>query len=330
MPKSQNQKLKMLHLLKILLENSDEQNIMSMSKIIDTLSEIDITAERKSIYDDIECLRLMGYDIICQKGKNIGYYIGQREFELPELKLLVDSVQSSKFITKKKTNQLIKKIEGLTSKYYGKELQRQVYISDRVKNINETIYYNVDKLHNAIADEIKIAFLYYEYNLDKKKQLRNNGNDYIVSPYSLTFSDDNYYLIAHYPKNEGLTHFRVDRMAKIRFLKEKAIKIKKVMNDDFNLGNYLKKTFDMFGGETQNISLLCDKKLINPIIDKFGEDVLIRKEGENHFVAKVNVNISPTFFGWLFQFSDKIKIISPQSVSDQMRERVSLLGEYYK
>ena len=201
MPRNENQKMKLLYLLKILLENSDEENVLPMSRIIDSLAAYDIKAERKSIYDDIECLRRFGYDIICQKGRNIGYYIGERDFELAELKLLVDSDQSSKFITKKKSAQLIKKIENLTSKFYGKQLQRQVYVADRVKMSNETVYYNVDRLHNAVSDNVKIAFKYYEYNLDKKRQHRNNGNDYIVSPYSLTFSDDNYYLIAHYPKN---------------------------------------------------------------------------------------------------------------------------------
>lgn len=320
MPKNENQKTKILYLLKILLENSDEENVLPMNKIIDSLATLGIKAERKSIYDDIECLRGFGYDIICQKGKKSGYYIGEREFELAELKLLVDSVQSSKFITKKKTAQLIKKIEGLTSKFYGKQLQRQVYVSDRVKMSNETVYYNVDKLHSAVACGVKIAFKYYEYNLDKKVSLRNNGNDYIVSPYSLTFSDDNYYLISYYPKNKKLTHFRVDRMYDIRFLDEKNERIESVMSEDFNLGQYLKKTFDMFGGDAEQVSILCDNKLINAVIDKFGEEVRIRKEDSNNFVATVNVHISPPFYAWLFTFGSLVKILSPQNVVDEFVE----------
>lgn len=329
MPRSDNQKMKLLYLLKMLLENSDEQNILSMSKIIGRLAELGIKSERKSIYDDIECLRTYGYDIICQRGQNIGYYIGVRDFEVAELKLLVDSVQSSKFITKKKSNQLIRKIEGLTSKFHGKELQRQVYVADRVKMSNETVYYNVDRLHNAIADKVKIAFKYYEYNLDKKRQLRNGGNDYVVSPYSLTFSDDNYYLIAHYPKNEKLTHFRVDRMDIIRFSAEKATNIKEVMTEDFNLGGYLKKTFDMFGGSTEQVSILCDNKLINAVIDKFGEDVRIRKEDESKFIATVNLNVSPTFYAWIFTFGGLIQIISPQNVVDEFIDTVDSVRSKY-
>jgi predicted DNA-binding transcriptional regulator YafY len=329
MPRKYNQKMKLLYLLKIMLENSDEENVLSMSKIIDKLSLFGIKAERKSIYDDIECLRLFGYDIICQRGQNVGYYIGNRDFELAELKLLVDSVQSSKFLTKKKSNQLISKLEGLTSKFYGKELQRQVYVADRLKMSNETVYYNVDYLHNAITDNVKIAFKYYEYNLDKKRQLRNSGNEYIVSPYSLTFSDDNYYLIAYYPKNERLTHFRVDRMKNIRFLDEIATSIKQVMNEDFNLGEYLKKTFDMFGGDTEQVSILCSNSLVNAFIDKFGEEVRIKKEDDFNFVATVNVNLSPTFFAWIFTFGGQVKIISPQSVVDNYINIIDRVREKY-
>jgi predicted DNA-binding transcriptional regulator YafY len=324
MLKTQVQKLKVMYLLKILLENSDEKHVMSMNDIIEHLATFEIMSERKSIYDDIDCLRTMGYDIICQKGRYIGYYIGKRDFELAELKLLVDSVQSSKFITIKKSGELIDKISNLTSKHYAKEMQRQVYITDRVKTINETIYYNVDTLHNAIAEGVKIAFKYYEYNLQKKRQIRNNGDEYVVSPYNLAYSDDNYYLIAHSPRHEGLSHFRVDRMDSIRFLDEKAAGIKKITNADFNLGDYLKKTFDMYHGETKSVSLLCNKDIINPIIDKFGQDVLIRKEDEESFIVTVNVNVSPTFYAWVFTFSDKIKIISPNEVVSEFIDRAKI------
>ena len=329
MAMQENQKLKILYLLKILLENSDEQNLLSMPQILEYLSTYGINAERKSIYSDIERLQTFGYDVISQKGGKSGYYIGKRDFELAELKLLVDSVQSSKFITKKKSHQLIKKIEGLTSKYYGKELQRQVYVFDRVKTSNETVYYNVDKLHSAITDNKKVAFKYYRYNLEKKHVLRNNGEEYVVSPYSLTFSDDNYYLIAHYPKNQRLTHFRVDRMVDIRFLDENSEKITDVTNENFNLGEYLKKTFDMFGGSTETVTLLCDNKLINAVIDKFSEDVWISRESETHFKAAAKVNISPTFYAWVFTFGGMMKILSPEHVADDFVKHVNEVKEKY-
>lgn len=329
MPKRANQKPKILYLLKMLMENTDEDHKLSTKKILDMLSAADIKAERKSVYSDIVELKQYGVDVICQRGPNGGYYIGERDFELAELKLLVDSVQSSKFITKKKSNELIIKIEGLTNKYSAKELQRQVYVYDRVKTLNETIYYNVDALHNAISDNYKIAFKYYEYGIDKKRKLRNNGYDYIVSPYSLSFSDDNYYLIAHYPKYENLTHFRVDRMAEIRILDERNTNIKSVTNANFNLGEYMKKTFDMFSGETQMVQIECDNRLINAVIDKFGEDVSIRKSDDKHFLVTTNVNVSPTFYAWVFTFGDKMKIVSPGAVANEFKNSLNRVVDKY-
>lgn len=317
MSKSSNQKLKLLYLIKILSENTDEDHAMSMSEIIKALDNYGIQAERKSLYSDMECLSDFGYDIIAGKGRNSGYFMGERDFELAELKLLVDSVQSSKFITKKKSDILIKKLEALTSRHLGKELQRQVYVADRAKHNNETVYYNVSKLHDAISNNRKIDFKYSSYNLKKQKELRNGGNDYTVSPYNLVFSDDNYYLIAHYPKNEKLTHFRVDRMSDIRLSDEKRADIFGIMGANFNLGEYLKNTFDMFGGDTVKVSLLCDNSLINAVVDRFGEDVFIMKNDENSFTATVSVNVSPTFFAWVFTFGGKMKISSPKSIADE-------------
>lgn len=328
-PKNPNQKLKILYLLKILLENTDEEHHLNMSEILQKLSQQDIKAERKSIYSDIESLRLFGVDIICQKTDVFGYYIGKRDFELPELKLLVDSVQASKFITKKKSNDLIKKIEGLTDKYSARELQRQVYTSDRVKALNEKIYYNVDKLHDAIINGKQIAFKYYVYNTDKKKQLRNEGDDYIISPYSLAVSDENYYVISHYPKYEGLSHFRVDRMTDIRILDIKANDIKLITDENFNIGEYSRKLFNMFSGETQIVQLKCDNKLIDSIIDRFGEDVSIRKLNNNKFIVTTKINISPTFFAWVFTFEDKMEIISPLTVVNQFKQSLEKVGKLY-
>lgn len=311
------------------MENTDEQHHLKMSEILEKLNNVGIKAERKSIYSDMELFRQFGVDVICQKTDTFGYYIGERDFELAELKLLADSVQSSKFITKKKSNALIEKIEGLTNKYCAKELQRQVYVYDRVKTLNETIYYNVDTLHNSITENMKIAFKYYEYGIDKKKKLRNNGQDYIVSPYSLSFSEDNYYLIAHYPKYEKLTHFRVDRMTGIRILEERNTDIKTVTNESFNLGEYMKKTFDMYGGETEMVQIECENKLINVVIDKFGEEVSIRKSDDEHFIVTSNVNISPTFYSWVFTFGDKMKIISPIDVIHKFQEEIKRVNNIY-
>ena len=329
MAKESNQRLKILYLLKILLENTDEEHHLTMSEIIEKLSGYGIKAERKSVYANIEDLNLFGYDIICEKGKNFGYYIASRDFEPPELKLLVDSVQSSRFITEKKSNQLIKKLEGLTSKFYANELQRQVYTSDMTKNLNEKIYYTVDKLHDAIIKGNKISFKYYEYNISKEKVLKNDGNPYVVSPYSLTFSDGNYYLISHYAKYEGLTNFRVDKMTDIEILSEKSEDIKLVTDENFNIGDYSKKVINMFSGKTTDVRLVCDNSIINPVIDRFGENAFIRKNDENTFLANVKINISPTFFAWVFTFGDKIKITEPQDVTDKFKNILEEVRRVY-
>ena len=217
MPKSSNQKLKLIYLMKILLERTDETHSITMPEIIEALAAYDISAERKSLYNDIENLRVYGLDVIgTQEDRTYSYHIGNRQFELAELKLLVDSVQSAKFITAKKSNELIKKIEGLASKYEASQLHRQVFVTGRVKTMNESIYYNVDRIHTAIAENSRITFQYFQWNVDKKMELRHDGALYEVSPWSLSWDDENYYLIA-YDSNEGIIkHFRVDKMLYIK------------------------------------------------------------------------------------------------------------------
>ena len=326
-----NQKLKLLYLMKILTEQTDEEHALTISGIINELSKYDISAERKSLYNDMELLRAFGLDVICKKTKTFDYYIGNREFELPELKLLVDAVQSSKFITKKKSSELIKKIESLTSSHLAKQLQRQVFVSDRVKAINETIYYNVDALHNAIAQNRMVSFKYFEYTLEKKKQYRKNGADYIVSPYALSWVNDNYYLVSHYAKYAGeLTHFRVDRMTDIKILEGKRTNIQDVIGSkEFNIAKYSQQMFSMFSGEAENIQLLFDASLINVVIDRFGEEIFISKQGDEHFAVGVKVAISTAFMAWLFQFGDKVRIISPKSLVDEMKSMAESVANLY-
>lgn len=197
MAKLPNQKLKILYLMKVLLEKTDESHSITMPEIIAELEAYGITAERKSIYNDMECLRQYGLDIIGEQYDRTYYYrIGNRQFELAELKLLVDSVQSAKFLTAKKSNRLIKKIEGLASKYEASQLHRQVYVAERIKTMNESIYYNVDNIHNAIAKNSKITFQYFQWNVKKEMELRKNGALYEVSPWALSWNDENYYLVA--------------------------------------------------------------------------------------------------------------------------------------
>ncbi|MBR0277279.1 MAG: WYL domain-containing protein [Clostridia bacterium] len=330
MPKSSNQKLKIWYLFKILNEKTDEHHPISMSEIISELEKYGINAERKSIYNDIELLINAGVDIISEKRDRFVYYIGDRDFQLAELKLLIDFVQSSKFITAKKTGELIKKIEGLTSKNYAHELHSQVYINDRVKTSNEKIYYNINYLYTAINSGVRITFRYYKYNVLNNSKYKNNGNLYQVSPYGLVYSDDNYYLLAHYPKYEGITHFRVDKMTDITISSEKSIEIEKIAGKNFNFAEYVKKMFNMFRGETNTVTLNCKEEILNVVIDKFGENVFLRKGDNDRFFVTVKADISPAFFGWIFMLGETIEIVSPTDVRCSYNEHLRNIIKLYE
>jgi len=312
MAKSSNQKLKILYLMKMLLEKTDEENTMTVNDMIAELERYGITAERKSIYDDIEALCHYGIDIATRKSKTTDYFVASRVFELPELKLLVDAVQCSKFVTYKKSNELIKKIESLASSRQAMSLHRQVYVANRVKAINENIYYNVDRLHVAIAENKQVSFKYFDYDIKKEKKYRKNGDLYFVSPYALSWDDENYYLITFSEKYNDFTHYRVDRMTNIEIVDQPRV----ILPDDeyFNIADYTKKVFNMFGGAEEIVKISFDNSLVNAVIDRFGKDITLEKVDENNFAVRINVAISSTFFAWIFQFGSKVKILSSEDV----------------
>ncbi len=323
-----NQKLKLLYILKILMEKSDEAHPVTVNDIIRCLSAYDISAERKSIYTDIQLLSDFGIDIICEKGRSNHYYIGKRDFELAELKLLVDAVQSSKFITHKKSNELIKKIETLTSSYEAKELHRQVIVNDRIKTMNESIYYNVDTIHRAIRSNQRVQFKYFDYTVNKKLKFRRNGETYCVSPYALTWADDYYYLIAYHERYETVTQFRVDRMSDIEVSEESIPKEHKLKA--FNVVEYSKKVFRMYSQDPVNVELEFDNSLINVVIDRFGKEVTIHSKTETTFHISVEVAPAETFLGWLLMFGNKVKIIGPEAVKARMKEHLESVMEMYE
>ncbi|KJS18745.1 MAG: hypothetical protein VR72_21240 [Clostridiaceae bacterium BRH_c20a] len=327
MAKGSNQKLKILYLMKILLEKTDEENTMTVNEMIAELDKYGIAAERKSIYDDLEALRHYGIDITSRKTRTTDYFVGNRLFELPELKLLVDAVQCSKFITHRKSNELINKIESLASKYQAMLLQRQVYVANRVKTVNESIYYNVDKLHTAIAENKQVYFRYFEYTVNKEKKFRKDGGKYRVSPYALSWDDENYYLITFSEKYGDFTHYRVDKMTDIEITDE--VRAKLPDDEHFNVADYSKKVFNMFGGEEETVRLQFDNSLVNVVIDRFSKDIPIEKVDENNFVIRIKVAISSAFFGWVFQFGNKVKILSPESVVELYAETLKQIVSQY-
>lgn len=314
MSKSANQKIKILYLMKILLERTDEQHGMTLEEISNALLEQGVEAERKTLYDDLEVLRVFGLDIEKHRDKTVRYHVVSRDFELPELKLLVDAVQSSKFITAKKSNDLIKKIESFTSRYEAGQLQRQVFVSNRVKTMNESIYYTVDYIHDAINHNLKISFQYFEWNEKKEKQLRHDGQKYHISPWALTWDDENYYMIG-YDSNAGfIKHYRVDKMLKIELSDEKRDGAELFKN--FDTAVYSKKTFGMYGGKEETVTLRCNNKLAGVIIDRFGADVPFTNVTDTHFDCRVKVYTSPLFYTWLMNFGADITILSPAHVID--------------
>ncbi|MCL2628978.1 MAG: WYL domain-containing protein [Oscillospiraceae bacterium] len=327
MPRSSNQKLKPLYLARILLERTDESNVMTAQDIIAALAAYDVPADRKSIYDDIDALRQYGMDIELIRGKNGGYYVASRDFELPELKLLVDAALSSRLITGKKSNMLIKKLSKLTSQEQAKQLNRQVHMQGRAKTLNETVYYAVDAIHAAINTNQKISFRYFSYDMSKKRVYAKEDKRYIRTPVAMCWNEDNYYLVAYsssYEKPFGT--FRVDRMTDVEVLAEKADKFDKAA---FSISDYIKQNFGMFTGETIAAKLSFDASLVSVVLDQFGADTHLIKTSDSRFTVNVNVSETPVFLGWMFKFAGKAEILEPQSLRDAMMEMLKAACEMY-
>ena len=313
----QPQKMKTLCLMQILMQRTDEKHMMTANDLAAALQEYGFKAERKSIYADVEALQQFGLDIVQQKGSNPGYYVASRTFELPELKLLVDAVQSSKFITARKSEELIRKLESMTSKYEAQQLQRDVFIYNRPKTENETIYYNVDQIHCALHCNAKISFQYAEWTTKKELQLKKNGALYMVSPWALTWDDENYYLIAYDENADCIKHYRVDKMQKIMVLDDCRIGKEKFM--DFDLAAFAKKTFGMYGGQDEVVTLVCHNRMIGVMLDRFGQDVPLVPIDEEHFYVKPLVAVSPQFFGWLTGLGNMVRVDGPEHVKAEYK-----------
>lgn len=328
MAKSCKQKEKILYLMRLFLEKTDIGHPLSRKQLEEELADIGIHVERKTLYHDIETLKLYGLDIAYRKERPEGYYLASREFELPELKLLVDAVQSSRFITERKSKELIRKIEGLASTYEAKQLQRQVVVVDRIKAMNESIYYNVDMLHTAIARNQQILFQYFEWTVAKEMRLRKNGAWYQISPWALTWDNENYYLIGYDAEAGMMKHFRVDKMLRIEILDEP--RAGKDVFGRFDLAHYTRKTFGMFGGEEEVLRIRFQNKYIGVVIDRFGKDVPVRPDGENHFIARVEVAVSEQFFGWVTGLGKGVEILSPAYVVEAYQELLRDIGGIYE
>lgn len=325
------EKRKLPLLERLLLRETNEDHGLTLEEIIGALAQEGVSAERKSLYTDLDVLRDCGMDIISSRrdGRTV-YFVGERDFQLPELKLLVDAVQSSRFITRRKSEELIKKLEGLTSRHLARQLRRSVYVFDRSKTSNERIYLNVDAIHTAIAQGRQIAFRYFKYDLRRNKVPQNQGKEYQVSPYALAWEEGNYYLIGHYPKY-GVTNFRVDRMERIRVTETPGLPVREAAGgEELNLARYSQRTFGMYNGPLRRLEIRFQNSLTDVVIDRFGDAARLTDRGDGSFTASLEVKVSPVFFGWLMNFGTQAKILSPPDVARQYAEAAAAVAQMYK
>ena len=327
MVKSYSQKLRVLYVMQILLRYSDEEHPISQTEISERLNAYGIQADRKSIYDDIKVLNEFGMEIENRRSKPSGFYVAERTFELPELKLLVDAVQSSKFITAKKSNELIRKLEELASVHEAKTLQRQVFVGNRIKTMNESIYYNVDKIHSAINADSGIKFQYYQWNVKREMVLRHDGAWYNVSPWALVWDNENYYMIGYDTVVQQIRHYRVDKMLRISATDKR--REGKHLFKSLDIAAYSRKMFGMFGGEEVRVALEAKDHTAGILIDRFGQDIRIIPGNNGMFTAYVDVTVSPQFLGWVFSLGTDIRIAGPKSVVEMMRMESRRLAEQY-
>ena len=324
MPRNEGQKVKLLVLLRILERYTDEEHLLSVPRMLQLLEEQGVPAERKSIYSDLAALQELGYDIVQQRGRSGGYYLASRAFQLPELKLLADAVQASRFITRKKSDQLIRTLSRFASEYQARDLKRQVFASSRVKTMNESIYYNVDALHRAIAEDQQVQFVYQEWDLEKKRVARRGGSAYVVSPWALLWENENYYLVA-FAEGQGLRHYRVDKMATITLLPQRRLGAQEY--DPQQMQQYAKPMFNMFGGPVRRVQFDCEEAMIGPMLDRFGLEATVVPQPQGRFHLYAEVAVSPTFFGWVCGFGGKVRIAGPEDVKQQFRRLLCTLAQ---
>ncbi len=312
-----------LRLLRYLMENTDENHPVSTSELVRIFQAEDAHASRKTVKDDIDVLVGEGLDIVTIKSTQHSFFLAGRWFEIPEIKLLIDAVSSSRFISREKSAVLIGKLTGMVSRMQAEKIRRHLYTADKVKADNRQSYYIVDAATDAINEGKKIRFQYFDYNAAKEKFLRHEGAGYTVSPYALVWDDNHYYMCGYSDKREQIVNFRVDRMCNTEVLDEAAVPLP----EDFNIEDYVQRQFRMFAGEEVQVVLECRNDMMKYIVDQFGEEVETRPASDDTFYATVNVADSPTFYGWVFPFEGKVKIAAPDRIRERYRDMVKAAQE---
>lgn len=326
------QKVKLLYIIKILTEFTDEEHPLSATEICEKLASYDITAERKAIYDDINCLIDFGYDIIQTRTPKNGYFLASRDFELPEVFLLCDAVRTAKFISEKKTRELTKKLDKLLSVYQVKRGLRGIYIDSSSKTHNEELFYNIDQINSAIEQGKKVKFTYSKKILREGRQIITESKERVVSPYAMTWQFDYYYLIGNYDKYNNLMNLRIDRIHKVEVTDEPIRHFSEVSDyhDSFDVADYTKKLFGMFGGNMQEVKLRCSNKMLEQVTDRFGDSIFITNVTETTFDFTVKAAISDALVTWITNYSDMIEVIRPQELRDKIVDRANEILKVYK
>lgn len=333
MPNKSNQKLKLLLILQNLLKNSDENNPIDAAELIQDLEKNGIQAERKSIYKDIEILQSFGYNIMKTRTPKCGYFICERDFELAEIRLLCDAVQAANFISPNKTKVLLSKIFSLTSVSQAEKIEKQVYVENRNKAKNETIYYTIDKLDTAIQNNCKVEIVYRKRKINETNEIDYEEKTHCISPYSLIWMNDHYYLVGNNVNHSNLMITRVDKIKSVKILEDspsRSFSDVSPYKDKFDSADYVNKHLNMFSGDPQEVELICDNSLIDDILDKFGENVNIFKNGDDKFRITINVAISEGFVSWVLQYGGKIKVKQPVELRTMILDRVDAIKKVYQ
>lgn len=332
MAKRSNQKLKVLYVLDILKKHSDEEHPLNASQIVEFLEKEGIEAERKSIYDDIASLEFYGCDIIKTDSPRVGWFIGEREFEIPEIYLLCDAVRSAKFISAKKTRELLSKLHSMLSINQTKRREDRIFFSSGEKSGNEEIYYNIDKISLAIESAKQIKIKYIQRKFDKSGNVKGEVKEMTLNPYALCWQDDHYYLIGNYEKYDNLIHLRLDRIHSAEILEKTARHFSEVSDykESFDTIDYAKRLFGMHTGETQTVELWCDSKITEPILDRFGENIFITGSDSKGFKFKTDLVISDALVTWIINYGENVKALKPESLVEKVKERAKTVLENYQ
>lgn len=325
-------KLKTLYIFKFLSDYTDESNPLSTTELIDMLEQVGIKTERKSIYSDIKILNEIGFDIVSTRSPKKGFFMARRQFQLSEVRLLIDAVSSAGFITPKKTEELAEKLESLVSKNQARELASQVYIDSNTKCTNEEIYYVIDTLHEAIIHSNKVSFLYNKRDIDIENKKSYTEKKFVVSPYALLWKEDHYYLVCNNEKYDNVINLRLDRMKHLEELDEPCRPMNEVTEyeDVFDVSDYSSKMFNMFSGSNSKVKILCDLDMREQIMDRFGSKVPLTAVDSKHFETTVEAAVSDGLVSWLMTFGNKIKVLQPESLAQQIKEKALSIAKIYE